>query len=128
MKLSSCFIAPPGILSYDLEFGQDEALTLPFAFGENKDEATLEIFFDGVLLGSVFGADHELDELSFIDLDISSYLGMSGSLDFVLNTTGTESANIYIPESIEVSSVPVAVWLFGSGLLGLIGVARRKTV
>jgi hypothetical protein len=30
--------------------------------------------------------------------------------------------------SIEVSSVPVpaAVWLFGSGLLGLIGVARRK--
>jgi hypothetical protein len=37
--------------------------------------------------------------------------------------------NISIIADIEVPQVPVpaAVWLFGSGLLGLIGVARRKT-
>ena len=34
-----------------------------------------------------------------------------------------------IGEEFEISAVPIpaAVWLFGSGLLGLIGVARRKT-
>ena len=78
------------------------------------------------LLGTVFGADHELDELSFLELDITDYTGMNGSLDFVLNTTGTESANIFIPESISSVPVPAAVWLFSSGLLGLVGLARRK--
>lgn len=34
---------------------------------------------------------------------------------------------IYTPGSVEVVPLPAAVWLFGSGLLGLIGVARRKT-
>jgi len=27
---------------------------------------------------------------------------------------------------VSVSSIPAAIWLFGSGLLGLIGIARRK--
>jgi len=37
--------------------------------------------------------------------------------------------NVSISADVEVPAVPVpaAVWLFGSGLLGLIGVARRKT-
>ncbi|MBI5783055.1 MAG: VPLPA-CTERM sorting domain-containing protein, partial [Gammaproteobacteria bacterium] len=30
------------------------------------------------------------------------------------------------PGDVAVVPVPAAVWLFGSGLLGLIGVARRK--
>ena len=40
-----------------------------------------------------------------------------------------EIDNVQIFADVEVSAVPVpaAVWLFGSGLLGLIGVARRKT-
>lgn len=35
---------------------------------------------------------------------------------------------IYKNESVEVSAIPVpaAAWLFGSGLIGLIGLARRK--
>ena len=38
--------------------------------------------------------------------------------------------NVQIWADVDVSAVPVpaAVWLFGSGLLGLIGVARRKKV
>jgi hypothetical protein len=40
----------------------------------------------------------------------------------------TQTFEIFDPSNPPVSSVPVpaAVWLFGSGLLGLVGVARRK--
>jgi len=34
----------------------------------------------------------------------------------------------YVGAAINAVPVPAAVWLFGSGLLGLIGIARRKTV
>jgi hypothetical protein len=36
---------------------------------------------------------------------------------------------VLVPTSINVSAVPVpaAVWLFGSGVLGLVGVARRRS-
>ena len=45
------------------------------------------------------------------------------SVDFT--TVGGQSAGI---DNIVVSSVPLpaAVWLFGSGLLGLIGIAKSK--
>ncbi len=125
-KGTSIFTASPGNLVYDLTFGDDPTLTLPFAFGDNKDDATLEIFFNDTLLASVDGVDYELDELSFVDVDISSYAGMTGELNFVLNTTGTQSANVFIPESLATVPVPAAVWLFGSGLIGLVGVSRRK--
>jgi len=39
----------------------------------------------------------------------------SGGTPYLLNLTGTISA---VP-------VPAAIWLFGSGLVGLMGVARR---
>jgi hypothetical protein len=42
-----------------------------------------------------------------------------GNVAYRLNLTGTVSAPSAIP-------VPAAVWLFGSGLVGLVGVARRK--
>lgn len=34
--------------------------------------------------------------------------------------------DLYLAGTVETVPVPAAVWLFGSGLLGLIGVARRK--
>lgn len=45
-----------------------------------------------------------------------------------VNSTN-KSVKLYI-DALNVSQVPVppAVWLFGSGLIGLIGVARRKTI
>ena len=42
-----------------------------------------------------------------------------GGVPYVLNLVGTVGEAAVIP-------VPAAVWLFGSGLLGLVGVARRK--
>ena len=122
---TSIHTASPGILAYDFTFGDADSLSLPFAFGENKDGSTLEVFFEGTLLGSVNGDDYTLDELAFMTLDITNLKGQSGLLEFIINTTGPNSANVYIPDSFAVP-VPAAVWLFSSGLLGLIGVARRK--
>jgi hypothetical protein len=59
-----------------------------------------------------------------------SRAGGSGTCDF------TDPLTITLPEGVTFTSasgqfltsvpVPAAAWLFGSGLLGLIGVARRK--
>ena len=43
-----------------------------------------------------------------------------GNVAYRLNLTGT------IAGDLQAVPVPAAVWLFGSGLLGLVGVARRK--
>jgi len=42
------------------------------------------------------------------------------------NSTGDGSGSAWVGEGVVVVPVPAAVWLFGSGLIGLIGVARRK--
>ncbi|MDH5612971.1 MAG: VPLPA-CTERM sorting domain-containing protein [Gammaproteobacteria bacterium] len=64
--------------------------------------------------GLLYGAGAALGELCVSGFDCG-----------VVNNSG---AGDYTYEMVVVSSVPVpaAVWLFGSGLLGLIGVARRK--
>lgn len=57
------------------------------------------------------------------NLGNSSYADSTGPL-----AAGTYSLSIGMSQTIGLTAVPVpaAVWLFGSGLLGLIGVARRK--
>ena len=49
-------------------------------------------------------------------------------LDPVLLNEWRTSGHLYADISIQTSAVPVppALWLFGSGLLGLVGIARRK--
>jgi hypothetical protein len=42
------------------------------------------------------------------------------------NTLYTEQFNITITADASVVPIPAAAWLFGSGLLGLVGVARRR--
>ena len=49
--------------------------------------------------------------------------------DSVLPGGGWSPAiDLYEPGTVNISAVPVpaAVWLFGSGLLGLVGISRRK--
>ena len=55
------------------------------------------------------------------------YEGYQGTSD-ISNTTSADYARGWAVHSGDVSAVPVpaAVWLFGSGLIGLIGFARRK--
>lgn len=59
----------------------------------------------------------------------SSFLTNDG-LDFVEVTGFAEASNVTVEVTYEYSVVPVpaAAWLFGSGLLGLVSLARRKRV
>ena len=47
---------------------------------------------------------------------------------FMTTLSGSMQVNYWYTQEIEVADVPLpsAVWLFGSGLLGLVGVARRE--
>ena len=86
-----------------------------------------------------------LDDLGFVDIlavasagvgvqlaaDTTGDASQSGVIQFELIAGGINSMSITglinsngTAES--VVPVPAAVWLFGSGLLGLVGVARRK--
>lgn len=63
------------------------------------------------------------------------YFGVYDEADSILSITlfGTEAANTddraWLIDDLSVASavpVPAAIWLFGSGLIGLVGYARRK--
>lgn len=55
----------------------------------------------------------------------TSFETTSGTWDFSAQTSGNTFS---WSSSSSVVPVPAAVWLFGSGLLGLVGIARRKAV
>jgi hypothetical protein len=58
---------------------------------------------------------------------IGSIAGQSATLGFILNFPEQAVMNALLDDiRFEVIPIPATVWLFGSGLIGLIGVARRK--
>lgn len=61
----------------------------------------------------------------FLDTEATHY-DMSGAFDLLCADTGCLS-QVYSTFAPSAVPVPAAAWLFGSGLLGLIGVARRKS-
>jgi hypothetical protein len=82
--------------------------------------------------GTAVGAQC-IDEESFIeepldDIELVTNFGNIGDMKFlVANWTGvSENASNLDFRVAAAVPVPAAVWLFGSGLLGLVGIARRK--
>jgi hypothetical protein len=67
--------------------------------------------------------EYVLTDLSLLDDDPLAYLIEAdfegGRLDFIVDSVALEITGTPVP-------VPAAVWLLGSGLLGLIGIRRRK--
>jgi len=66
---------------------------------------------------------------SVIDASLPGGCTMNESVIIALQDGGFDPTNKgYKSEGLAVTSVPVpaAVWLFGSGLLGLVGMARRR--
>ena len=120
--------------TYDAKIGNLEADSSAFAYILTQDSAGLDtafVFNDSTHLPVDWGT-YTLD---FLIPDIPQ--GMAGSLigntlTFGFSATSTDyngSAVFYDNISfapVEVIPVPAAVWLFGSGLVGLVGVARRR--
>jgi hypothetical protein len=79
-------------------------------------------YADGVL-DEVISIGDSLDGKSVIDLNMWD-AGFDASAIAFKVSFGDGSSGIYLAE---VVPVPPALWLFGSGLLGLISIARRKS-
>ena len=101
-----------GNLSFnDNDYVAGDLLRLEFWAGTNELSSLLaqySTFIDGIDLA--FDGSYDWQ---FYDMTTSRQTMLTGAWD--LNSFTTSS----VP-------VPAAVWLFGSGLIGLIGVARRK--
>ena len=70
----------------------------------------------GITLGSIFPLTD--DGISGSQVTTAPFLGSNANFDFI-TMTATNLGGHFIP-------VPAAVWLFGSGLIGLAGIARRR--
>lgn len=85
--------------------------------------------FEFQILGGTFTDTKHPELLAFYGLPDISYLG---GLNISFSTTGNmgdsfTSDQIFSGDIInQPVPVPAAIWLFGSGLIGLVGVARRK--
>jgi hypothetical protein len=91
---------------------------------------------NGAYVGSPFlwgtnWAGAPVNNTAFIGEDMGFYYQQADLFDG--NTVVTEAAGRWafdgsnITYGVSAVPVPAAVWLFGSGMLGLVGVARRKT-
>ncbi len=121
-----------------IEFGtpSDSTAVLNFIelFGDNRLVSGISGGFEKGL-GALFSGSIQ-DFYSVIAIDYNNLNGgvvpvgsnfLFASQDFLV---GDDDGGIRGVALVRVSSVPVpaAVWLFGSGLLGLIGIARRKNI
>ena len=93
--------------------------------GSTSTGAEVTLFLDGVEVG--FGGNGIINSWTFLGvIDTAGF----NSFEFrELNGKGLEVLTIRADDaSLGVSAVPVpaALWLFGSGLLGLIGMVKRK--
>ena len=78
------------------------------------------LFSDGMFAGINF--DASFGDWGFFDAggELLAFSGDDGNFGMIFGTWGTGSfTETLVP-------VPAAVWLLGSGLLGLVGIARRK--
>jgi hypothetical protein len=82
--------------------------------------------------GTGLGPSIDLSSFSLSDFDFQAFLGTNGAVaDFNSNFTSFDDFDMLFGDwqttiSLTAVPVPAAVWLFGSGLLGLAGVARRN--
>ena len=86
------------------------------ALGENGTDGELYIFSMSALAGETLTFDWIFRTTDADPFNDFAFVDISGLSYEVIAQTGVAP----VP-------VPAAVWLFGSGLIGLIGVARRKS-
>lgn len=88
--------ASPGILAYTATLPDALTIDVPLAFTQNNVGAVLDVAFDGQTMASFRGDDYLTDEINLLSIDISSFAGRIGELTFTLNTSGPDSAEIFV--------------------------------
>ncbi len=120
----SVLVAGSGVIDFSMGSGN----TMTINVGTETFTAANDIDY-----GSGTGPSIELSSLSLYDFDFLAYAGTNGAtVDFSSFFTTFDDFDQMFGDwrtTVEITAVPVpaAVWLFGSGLLALAGVARRKT-
>ena len=101
----------------------------PFAQVTAGSDAIVGGMFDYVLAGTDGGNDFDWTQMMVSAVMPTDTASTRIQLIHILEASTSNGGAIFLDNaSLEVSAVPVpaAVWLFGSGLLGLVGVARRR--
>ena len=132
----SSLLSPVGVGVNDALYGLDDVDNLALEIGPNG-EIQLFVVEDENPSDIWVATDANGDGIAEI-IDLFASLGVVGSeaTGFIVDPRGGYLVNIQHPSSendalwsitqATVVPVPSAVWLFGSGLIGLIGIARRK--
>lgn len=127
---------PVGVGANDAFYGLDDVDNMAIEIGPNG-ELQLFVVEDENPSDIWLATDVDGDGIADI-IDLFASLGVAGSeaTGFIVDPRGGYLVNIQHPASgndalwsitqASVVPVPAAVWLFGSGLLGLIAMARRK--
>ena len=110
----------------DGDFNSDATLTagIEYAFDPAGTEAWAYIYTNYEVGGSILrGAYAYFDNFLIYDSTNIYQTTPTNDNSTIANQTWAVWSNASSPSAVP---VPAAVWLFGSGLIGLIGVARRK--
>lgn len=93
---------------------------------EWKPDGTLGTTFGGTESADPFTLNSSLSGNTLFDPGSGSFAAATDNLSLGTYSLKITMANYISADSMAAVPVPAAVWLFGSGLLGLIGIARRK--
>jgi len=106
-----------GRINFTLGEGVDESIFTSTDPGVDPLISLFDIFYVGTEATNAF----DLSLVAALDTRISTFAGDVFAMSLIDDGNGGFTS--------EISAVPVpaAVWLFGSGLIGLIGFAKRKT-
>jgi hypothetical protein len=121
-----------------LEFNYDY---IPFAAGLTLFEARLFDTAGGIFggtLDTLFVDRFTVPQSGAVSWDLSGYTGLTLGLDFrfdnfdpglQFNGTTTTISNLAIVDNLPSPvPVPASIWLFGTALIGFIGISRRRKV
>jgi len=115
------YIWTPDVVSYNVPDGTTGLLERTYSSDTTITNTTL----GGIYFGMYGSLPLYLDEsgsLNYSATATNEYLDLLG---ISIDLTYEENPN-FIPPKVAPVPVPVAVWLFLSGMMGLVGVARRK--